>query len=513
MMSNMLRGLPMQGVTTQSYQATPNALTQGIGALGTGLTLSNALGGTAKAAGGEIKSYAKGGIASYDVGGSVEHDLQDYSLEKLQEVIKSTQSETVRKLAKEVLQEKSYAPGGIIAFADGDLVDEEQQTLEDRKALKRALALGTDSASAPATLVDKGIAGLRNVGGRLANAVTGEAKYSTDAEGRHFQQAQENLYKEDPYYGIQAAKELAATKPVGAAPVTQAAPVVEKPVVEKPVAKTQVPPENATPSPSAAYMPSDLTTAKGILAGAPQPVQDYMNKNPDTGETLAQLAEKRQREKEAFLGPDTAGAEYRKSIMDQRANAKDEAARLQQMRLAEFFSVWGSTPGPTLVAGMQAAQKTIPNLIKDKDDQKKASAEMDKIIYGLDHATRLEKAGNWEEAAKEKEAMAKASQTWGGKWADFASQASQNATSLKREEMSNKSAKEIAREHNAVLSATSLTRADQVQAGREKALREDYDKAIVNGFTGTIDDYIRSHTAGKGNASTYDKWGKKVTTS
>jgi hypothetical protein len=439
MMSNMLRGLPMQGVTTQSYQATPNALTQGIGALGTGLTLSSALSG--KAAGGQIKSYAKGGIASYDVGGEVKNDLYDYSPEKLQEVIKSSQSATVRKLAKEVLQDKSYAPGGIIAFADGDLVDEEKQAVKDRQALKHAGAYLTDVVSLPATLVDKGITSLGNLGFRAINALSGEAKFPTDIESRSISQAQENLFRDDPYYSKQT------DKPAAAKPATVAAkPAAEKnkpaqevkPAKEKPAGAPAA--ENAAPAQSAAYMPTDQTTTAGILAGAPKSIQDYMNKNPDTGETVAELAAKRQREKEAFLGPDTAGAEYRKTIMDQKANAKEEAERLQKMRLAEFFSVWGTTPGPTLVAGMEAAKKTIPSIIADKADQKKAAAELDKIIYGLDHATRLEKAGNWEEAAKEKEALAKASQTWGGKWMDLAAQASQNRTRLQAEEMSNRSA-------------------------------------------------------------------------
>jgi hypothetical protein len=418
MMSNMLRGLPMQGVTTQSYQATPNALTQGIGALGTGLALSNALGG-GKAAGGEIKSYAKGGITSFDVGGEVEHDLQDYPIEKLQEVIKSTQSETVRKLAKEVLQDKSqsFAPGGIIAFKEGS-----------KDPIKSIFAGEVDPDEASYAQELSGLLG----------AAPGENPLQ--ALGRSI--AAET---QKPGYGVLASKP--AVKPVAPAAAPVAAPVAPaaglppaqevKPVKEKPVGP---PPENAAPAQSAAYMPSEQTTAAGILAGAPQSIQDYMNKNPDTGETVAQLAAKRQLEKEAFLGPDTAGAEYRKSIMAQKANAKDEAERLQQMRLAEFFATWGSTPGPTLVAGMEAAKKTIPNLITDKADQKKAAAELDKIIYGLDHATRLEKAGNWEEAAKEKEALAKASQTWGSKWMDLAAQASQNATSLQREEMSNKSA-------------------------------------------------------------------------
>jgi len=430
MMSNMLRGLPMQGVTTQSYQATPNALTQGIGALGTGLSLSNALGVT-KAKGGEIKSYAKGGIASYDVGGEVKNDLYDYSPEKLQEVIKSSQSATVRKIAKEVLQDKSFAPGGIIAFKAGDKVEEENPdygnflgdvvyAASELDPIKYITGQGK-------RLGERAVEGAGVAKGIADKLVTG-AGYKTPAPAAQPQLNGPYAPNVDP--AVVADKQAQLLKARMAA---------EKPAADKGLPAADVPVENRTPAQSAT-MPPDQTTTAGILAGAPKSIQDYMNKNPDTGETVAQLAEKRQREKEAFLGPDTAGAEYRKTIMDQKANAKEEAERLQQMRLAEFFSVWGSTPGPTLVAGMEAAKKTIPNLIADKADQKKAAAELDKIIYGLDHATRLEKAGNWEEAAKEKEALAKASQTWGGKWMDLAAQASQNATSLKREEMSNKSA-------------------------------------------------------------------------
>lgn len=71
-MSNLLRGLPMQGSTTQSYQAAPSALSQ-IGGLGaTALGAYGAAGGFKGAKeGGVMKSYAQGGIASYVSGGDV----------------------------------------------------------------------------------------------------------------------------------------------------------------------------------------------------------------------------------------------------------------------------------------------------------------------------------------------------------------------------------------------------------------------------------------------------------
>ena len=63
------------------------------------------------------------------------------------------------------------------------------------------------------------------------------------------------------------------------------------------------------------------------------------------------------------------------------------------MRLAEFFASWGSTPGPVLVAGMNALKQSIPNIISDEKEAKKARKEADKIIYDIDEATRLEELG------------------------------------------------------------------------------------------------------------------------
>jgi hypothetical protein len=470
MMSNMLRGLPMQGVTTQSYQATPNALTQGIGALGTGLALSNALGG-GKAAGGEIKSYAKGGIASFDVGGDVKSDLYDYSPEKLNEVIKSTESETVRNLARSILKDKTgMAGGGIIAFADGDLVDEEKQAVKDRQAMKHAGAYLTDVASLPATLVDKGLAGLGNFGGRVANALSGEAKYPTDIEGRSISQAQKNLFRDDPYYSKQTDKPVAkpaaapvAAKPeAGLPPAQEVKPAKEKPVMEKPAGGASA--ENAAPAQSAAYMPTTQSVEEGILSALPKEAQDYLRTKP-TEQTTAQIAEQRNKDREAFMGPNTAAAEYRKSVMDQKASAKDEAERLQQMRLAEFFSVWGTTPGPTLVAGMEAAKKTIPSLIKDKDDQKKAKADLDKIIYNLDQASRLEKAGDFDAAAKIKADQAKASQSWGEHWLKAAESEARNKTTLQAGREQNVSQEKQTRERNASQErVASMTKGDIAEA-------------------------------------------------
>ena len=489
MMSNMLRGLPMQGVTTQSYQATPNALTQGIGALGTGLTISNAM-GTGKAAGGEIKSYAKGGIASYDVGGDVKSDLYDYSPEKLQEVIGSTESETVRNLARSILKDKTgMAGGGIIAFANGSKVEDlEKKAAEQQRSDREAVGNVADKFGSTvldaANLVPYSLRNVANDIIRLPRAMGADIPYIPDTfapEG----------YEESmtPFYDkfVRSKEQAAAAKPVAPAAAAaqmkgpyapnadpavlaqkQAQLLKTRAAAANPAAKEKPAgapaAENAAPAQSAAYMPTTQSVEEGILSALPKAAQDYLRAKP-TEQTTAEIAAQQGKDREAFMGPDTAGAEYRKTVMEQKANAKDEAARLQQMRLAEFFSVWGSTPGPTLVAGMQAAQKTIPNLIKDKDDQKKANAELDKIIYNLDRATRLEKAGDWEAAAKIKTEQAKASQAWGENWMKAAEADARNKTTLQASREQNISQEKQTAARNASQErVASMTKGDAAEA-------------------------------------------------
>ena len=92
--------------------------------------------------------------------------------------------------------------------------------------------------------------------------------------------------------------------------------------------------------------------------------------------------------------------------MGRKSNLADEARRQKDMRLAEFFASWGSTPGPTLVAGMSALKKSIPDMIGDRREAKKLERESDKIIYEIDEAIRTEKLGDIDKATALKEKAA-----------------------------------------------------------------------------------------------------------
>ena len=106
---------------------------------------------------------------------------------------------------------------------------------------------------------------------------------------------------------------------------------------------------------------------------------------------------------ERYVGKDTETDAYRKSIMDERANAPDEARRQMSMRLMEFGASWASTPGAPLVAGMKALTSTLPGIMSDSKDSKKMMKDLDKSEYLLNHATRLEELGRLKEATAAKD--------------------------------------------------------------------------------------------------------------
>jgi hypothetical protein len=114
-MSNMLRGLPMQAATTQTYQAAPSPLSQGLGVLAGAAGAKQA---GLFAEGGTIKGLAAGGVTGYANRGMVQANpssgvvqgirqkLEMMPPEQLQQVARTSSSEEVRAMAIEILREK-----------------------------------------------------------------------------------------------------------------------------------------------------------------------------------------------------------------------------------------------------------------------------------------------------------------------------------------------------------------------------------------------------------------------
>jgi hypothetical protein len=207
MLNSMLRGLPMQNMSTQQYQATPSYLTQGLGAVG---TLAGAYKAFGQKEGGIVQGMKAGGKVPKYAGpeGSVVDSMRakleqvanmPNGMAQLQKIKASSPSKEVRKLAAEVIAEhqmemqadKSVTPpqaqaqnegiaalpapsmdglagGGIVAFAgpDGSQVEEDPDLKyldlaekQQKAALERAGITGAPNAKYK-EFIDKQIAGL-----------------------------------------------------------------------------------------------------------------------------------------------------------------------------------------------------------------------------------------------------------------------------------------------------------------------------------------------------------------
>ena len=425
-MSNMLRGLPMQAATTNMYQAAPNALTQGIGAIGAYGALNNAFGSPS----GGARPYKEGGsvdggIMSYDVGGRVENTLEDMGVDELKKYAKESSSPSIKRMAARMIQEKSMpvprmARGGILAFAKS--TDENNQSLVDAtKSLAkeggRELGMFPDPTSA-----------LQFFGIRPESEFAKRAKEIVQERNQRFG----NLLDTGITLENKAAPSSAPPPAPPAAPPAPPAPPPAPPAPPQGIAQAAAatapprppaaprPPAGPAPAPAAPPAPpAGIAAVSNAPAFPSQPViadtpeeaayrAQAATVNADMNRPLSSYVEDiKAGYKAAGIEPENVGMrEYREKIMAERANMDDEAKRQKNLRLAEFFASWGSTPGATLVAGMSALKKTIPTLIEDEKERKKAMRESDRIIYDLEQADRLEKKGLVAEASAKKEKIA-----------------------------------------------------------------------------------------------------------
>ena len=427
-MSNMLRGLPMQSATTNQYVAAPNALTQGIGTIGALGSLGNVFrGGKEGGLPSEFKPAT--GIKSYDVGGSVKGKLYDMSPDELQDYIKESSSPIAKRLAEEVLRDKvGKASGGIIAFQNrGEVEDPEmvrkayidaaklkqneipenlrydQEKIDLQNQLIKDVGSQLNRTPAPVLTRDAGGQGitedvLKRIANRDFRGIANETsdmrtkdQIIADAKKQNAQvQADPNLSKEDKATIQRRTNEGIAT--VKADPNIGVKPPPAPPATTAP----------ATTAPTPAPAPAGITSA--TRTGNPE-LDKYIaatlaeaNK-PE--KTISEIAAERR----AYIGPDEFTPKERARLMAEKANAKEEATRQNWMRMAEFFATWGSTPGNSIAAGLTALKNKVPDFISDSKEQKKILRDIDASITGLDKAERLERAGEFDKAAELKQKL------------------------------------------------------------------------------------------------------------
>jgi hypothetical protein len=441
-MSNMLRGLPMQASTTNQYQAAPNALTQGIGAAGAGASLYNALrGGKEGGLPSEFKP-SKTGIKSYYEGEIVEStksDLYDLSLEELDKRAKSSPSPTIKRLASAIAKEKrmGLAGGGIIAFANPNEANNQGVVKEDPELVRRAYI---DAAKLKQNEIPENLRYdpekiatqdqlIKDVGSQLNR--TPAPVLTKDAGGQGITEDVLRRIANRDFSGIAGVTPNTTAAPApAAAPKELPPPPANVKVDEKGRADAAKQGPNVAAAPAAAPAPAGIKVAapgQGNINPAPSdkimptagikiPGLEEPAADPYSKMSIEEIAAK----KLAFLGGDVR-KEERAGLMAERANAKDEARRAQSLRMAEFFAAWGSTPGSTITAGLTALKNKLPDIITDSREEAKIRRAINKDIAALDKADRLEKSGAWDEAAKIKQDQSKNAYNVWGKKVDYLS--------------------------------------------------------------------------------------------
>jgi hypothetical protein len=389
-----------------------------------------------KKEGGVIKEMASGGITSYrgggDVEGAIESQLYDMQPDDLTRYIEKASSPSVKRMAQRILKEKTnLAGGGIIAFQTGgsakgnQLLNEYEKELAENAARKfefggpkllsdatprpvpappverenpAAVAAAYRDAEAlrppvapPPVKPPSGIQALNetiiNRASSLPKDFPAELSYEADKARSDLRQ--------------KAIEQGARVKPRETPAASEAPSKTEAPkeIGIKAASKLEAKPETKKES-KAAPVTAPVAAPTGIKAAvnAPGSQMPVAPVDPDAGKTIAQIAA----EKEAYMGPNVGAQEARKSLMAERANAADEARRVSALRMVEFFGAWGSTPGNTIVAGLNTLKNKIPDLIGDIKEETKIRRQIDKDISEIEKIERLEKSGNYDEAAKRK---------------------------------------------------------------------------------------------------------------
>ena len=232
LMSNMLRGLPMQATTTQSYQAQPSALTQGIGALGTAAGAYKVFGAKGGLPKHFERRYESGGVAE-----SIKSQLESMDDAHLAQILQSSSSKEIKQMASQVLAEHEMAQkvanqglgaapsnmttrmagGGIVAFAAGDVVEDTSggggyDPTAVAKPEKNPLVPDNPYAATPEAALEKYIAMRKTAG---ANEGDPYAKYGeaiqakiADAAAAKDRMIGENMMQYFTNYGTQTGSGL-----------------------------------------------------------------------------------------------------------------------------------------------------------------------------------------------------------------------------------------------------------------------------------------------------------------
>ena len=413
-MSNMLRGLPLQSSTTQSYQAAPSALTQAVGAAGTGAMLGSMYakeGGLLK-----TKKMAAGGIASYGAGDiveSTESDLEQMPSNALNKELASTTSDLVKSKIRGILQARAgaqYAGGGIIAFDEGT---------KGNSVGDDAAAAAADDGTADNAYLDRSrglVEGVKNIGRAFttpsnydpiqklvldpAKAIQNWGQTPLDKQAAEFRSASQTP-NQTPVLGGQTMLPSSASQTPNQTPVlgglTPNESVVQPNAAPAPVAAAPAG-VKAAPSPEQTVTAVQKQATNQTIARATDPTStSWMDLllPKDKSETIKQYLA----EKEKYVGPDTS--EANKASLEARKEREQKSYdQMDKLVKAQMFAKMGTTPGSLLTAALTGFQAGVPALVSNIQKRDEIINQIDDSIMNIDKAKRLERAGNFDESYK-----------------------------------------------------------------------------------------------------------------
>jgi hypothetical protein len=351
-MSNLLRGLPMQGMSTQQYQAQPSTTQQLLGLAGTGASLYGAFG---KRAGGEIKEYKAGGSVGLGYANRGQVDSMRDRLEEMlatdpedtAKYVAQSSSPSVKKLARELGiggaptggLGRNMAGGGIIAFGDGGDVP----GYYDGDLIE---GFGTNPEAAAMDQM------------RVADAQLAEKRKRYEQVKAMSPVAAERMLANDP-----SLEAKAAVVP-NAAPA--AAPIAKK--------------EDAPPvPPTAAPATGDGKTGIAKFLADQDAALAARGVTPGMGEETRGLMD---------------------YIKEGKQRRESEAGKDRYLRMAQAFSQFGSTAGPL----MSSASKALGGFAKDEAVAQKELRAADfadkKMTADIEKGQRAEARGDYAAAQK-----------------------------------------------------------------------------------------------------------------
>jgi hypothetical protein len=274
------------------------------------------------------------------------------------------------------IKDKGYAKGGIVGYKLGGSIEESMRSKLEDLDRPRLQAIIQKNESAVQTGLAKEVLATKLAKGGIVAFANGGSPLIGGIKNLYTQPKKMSEFQEQagPVSGDESLKNMALNQAEGFQP---------------PMPTSEMTPVKATPF--------NLDQA---MAEQQQDVEK-LRREANVGEDVLIAEDKKRREEQ--LGPDTATIEYRKKIMDERANAPDEQRRQMGMRLMEFGANWASTPGAPLVAGMRALKEGLPGFMEDTKANKKAMKDIDASIYALDRAARLEDEGYLDRATAKKE--------------------------------------------------------------------------------------------------------------